>query len=893
MDALEEALDRSAAPTVSRLAVERLVVAQPDAAKLLADDPDAAAAVVVVTGASRKLSRVLETDPSALSILSALNRRPSVPGASVEDLIRWKDLEELRIAARDLLGLEPVEETVAAISALATDVVEAALRLAAVDGPPLAVVGMGKFGGRELNYASDIDVMFVGDGDPDALERTARRLMNVVRRCYRVDVNLRPHGRAGSLVRSVASYEAYWDRWAEPWEFQALLKARSVAGDDGLGAAFDDAASGRLWSRVFTADDLRAMRHLKARGEIELARRGLTDRELKRGRGGIRDIEFAVQLLQLVHGRLDPDLRSATTLTVLAELGSAGYVDDDDARQLADAYRFLRRLEHRLQLWDGTPVYSMPVTETERTRIARTLGFRDSAEGTALQQFDIALADIQLTVRAIHERLYFRPLLEAFSAADEELLRRPGAIEARLTAFGFSDGLRTRAAVRALTRGFTRTSRLMQQLLPLLLGWLAESPDPDLGLLNVRNLFNDPARAAALTRVFRESPEAARQLCQLVGTTRLAADTLQRHPDLVARLPDPARLATRERSDLVDSAALAVGWRPEREERQRALRRWKDRHLLGVMGRDVLHNSPVADVGAGVTAIAEASLEAALGAIEPTLAFAVIALGRFGGAELSYASDLDVVFVYDGSSAADFEKATRLAMDLRRFVAGATPVERIWTIDLDLRPEGKQGPVARSIEAYSTYFHRWANVWERQAMLRARPVAGDPEVARRFMELLDEFVWRPRLSDDDVREIRRTKARIERERIPTGEDPAFHLKLGRGSLSDVEWTVQLMQLDRGIRSPSTMGALDCLVDDGVLAAADADVLGTAYRFCEATRNRLFLVASGPGDALPPLESALLLWLARSLDTTPSQLREDYRRVTRRARRLVERLFYGQ
>ena len=343
--------------------------------------PTLAAAAVVVTGASRKLSRVLETDPDAMSILAALDRRPPVTGATVEELIRWKDLEELRIAARDLLGLEPLEVTVAAISALATDVVEAALRLVAADGLPLAVIGMGKLGGRELNYASDIDVMFVGDGDPDELERTARRLMEVVRRCYRVDANLRPQGRAGPLVRSLASFEAYWDRWAEPWEFQALLKARSVAGDDGLGAAFDEAASRRLWSRVFTADDLRAMRHLKARSEIELARRGLTDRELKRGRGGIRDIEFAVQLLQLVHGRLDPDLRSPTTLTVLAELGSAGYVDDDDARQLADAYRFLRRLEHRLQLWDGTQVYSMPVADTERTRIARTLGFRDSAEG--------------------------------------------------------------------------------------------------------------------------------------------------------------------------------------------------------------------------------------------------------------------------------------------------------------------------------------------------------------------------------------------------------------------------------------------------------------------------------------------------------------------------------
>ena len=885
---LDEAIERSASPTDSRRVLERL---GPDAAKVLADDPALVAATVAVTGVSRSLSRVVETDPEALAVLAALDERQPVVGDTLDELMRWKTREELRIAARDLLGLDPLEATTAAITTLATDVLAAAHRLVAPEGAPLAVIGMGKLGGNELNYASDIDLMFVGEGDLEVLNRTARRLIEVARSCYRVDAGLRPEGKAGPLVRSLPSFEAYWDRWAEPWEFQALLKARAVAGDAELGAEFDDVASRRLWSRVFSADDLRSVRQLKARSEGELARRGLTDREVKRGRGGIRDIEFAVQLLQLVHGRLDPDLRSPTTLTALAELGTAGYVDEEDAGQLADAYRFLRSLEHRLQLRDSTQVYAMPAADEERRRIARSLGLRDAADASAVEQLDAVLARHQATVRTIHERLYFRPLLEAFASGDEELLSRPGAVEARLSAFGFSDGLRTRAAVRELTSGLTRSSRLMQQMLPLLLGWLAESPDPDLGLLNVRNLVSDPHRSAEFTRVFRESPEAARRLCHLVGTTRLAAETLQRNPSLVARLPDANRLVTRNRADLVGSAALALDWREELEQRQRALRRWKDRHLVGVIARDVLHDSPVTDVGTGVTEIAEASLEAALGAFGSALPLAVIALGRFGGAELSYASDLDVVFVYEGSAPSDFEEATRLAMDLRRFVAGATPAERIWTIDLDLRPEGKQGPVARSVEGYAAYFHRWAHVWERQAMLRARPVAGDPDVGQRFMALLEEFVWEPGLSVDDVREIRRIKARIERERIPPGEDPAFHLKLGRGSLSDIEWTVQLLQLRWGIRSSSTMGALEALVDHGVVAPPDADLLGTAYRFCEATRNRLFLVASGPGDALPPQESALLRWVARSLETTPSQLREDYRRVTRRARRVMERLFY--
>ena len=873
--------------------LERIVASRPDVVERFAGDPDLLAACVVVSGVSRPLSLVLETDAEALAVLAALDQRRPVTASTIDELLRWKRREMLRLAARDLLEVDSLEATVASISALAVDVLTAALDLAIPDGPSLAVIGMGKLGGNELNYASDIDVMFVGEGDPAEHAKRVRRLLDVIRASFRVDVDLRPYGRAGPLVRSLESFEAYWDRWAEPWEFQALLKARSVAGDAELGAAFDETATARLWSRPFSADDLRALRGLKARSEEQLARRGLSDREVKRGRGGIRDIEFAVQLLQLVHGRLDPDLRSPTTLLALEELATAGYVDEEDARQLSDAYRFLRRLEHRLQLRDGTAVYNLPVAAADRRRLARAMGFRDVADGSAEQQFDAALGRHQGTVRAIHERLYFRPLLEAFATEDDELLSRPGAIEARLQAFGFSDGLRTRAAVRELTRGLTRSSRLMQQILPLLLGWLAESPDPDLGLLNVRNLCSDPRRSAEFIRAFRESPEAARQLCCLVGTTRLAAEVLQRNPELVDRLPDASRLATQERADLVESAKLALGWRSELEERQRALQRWKDRHLFGVMARDVLHEGTVADVGTDVTAIAEAVLEAALASFESSLPFAIIALGRFGGAELSYASDLDVVFVYEGAATGEYEQAMQLAMGMRRFVAGATPTERIWTIDLDLRPEGKQGPLARSVDAFATYFHRWAYVWERQAMLRARPVAGDAGVAQRFMDLLEEFVWEPGLSEDDAREIRRTKARVERERMPPGEDPDFHLKLGRGSLFDVEWTVQLAQLRHGVRSPSTMGALDALATEGVFSPGDAEELASAYRLCETIRNRLYLVAADARDALPAQGSTLLLWLARSLDTTPAQLREDYRRATRRARRVVERLFYDR
>lgn len=888
---LAEAVEYSAAPVAVRVALERLGTRHADLTERLEAEQSLTEALVAVLGASRSLAVQVDADPGSLDVLADLATRPPVDLASPEALKRWKEHEYLRIAARDLLGLDDLPATVALVSDLAADVLRGAHVLADAPGP-LAVIAMGKLGGHELNYASDVDVMFVGEGDGAPLVRAARRVMDVTRPAFRVDANLRPQGRDGPLVRTLAGYTAYWDRWAAPWEFQALLKARAIAGDAALGATFDEVAADRLWARTFSADDLRSLRHMKARMEELLARQGLTDREVKRGRGGIRDIEFAVQLLQLVHGRADEALRSPATLPALGWLATAGYVDPDDAAIMTEAYVFLRRLEHRLQLVDGAQVYAMPTDDPSRLRIARTMGYRDTPEAGALAQLDADLGRHQAAARSIHERLYFRPLLEAFGQTDTELLARPGAIDDRLAAFGFSDGLRTRAAIRELTRGLTRSSRLMQQMLPLVLGWLSEAPDPDLGLLCLRNLAADAQRATTLSRAFRESPEAARRLCVLLGTSRLTADALQRNLELVARLPDPDHLRTLAKPELVEKARLALGWRDAVDDQQAALRRFKDRHLFGVMARDILGEADVAQVGRDVTRIAEAALEVALEQLEPKIPFCVIALGRFGGGELSYMSDLDVVFAYDGTTATDAEEGLLLATGLRRFVQGATPASRLWEVDVDLRPEGKQGPMARSLEGYRQYFSRWALVWERQAMLRARPVAGDPAVGQRFLGLLDDFVWEPGLSEADTREIRRIKARVERERIPSGEDPAFHLKLGRGSLSDIEWTVQLLQLRHRIPAVGTMAGIGALAAAGAMVDPDAAVLADAYRFLEGVRNRLFLVRATPGNSLPT-DTNQALWLARSLGTTPADLREQYRRVTRRARSVMERLFYAK
>ncbi len=864
--------------------MSRILEVRPELTERVAVDGRLLAATVAVAAASPHLTRLCVADPAAIHVLGDLDHRVALDGpANAAGLVRWKRLELLRIAARDLLGLDRLEQTGAALARLADDVLRTADGLARRRGT-LTVIGMGKLGGRELNYASDVDIVLVGDGDPRPLLATARQ-------AWRVDLDLRPEGRSGPLVRSLESYLAYWDRWADTWEFQALIKARPVAGDADLAACFMAAAAERVWGRPFGADELRAVRAMKARVEGEVARRGQSDRELKLGPGGIRDIEFAVQLLQLVHGRADGGLRSPTTLTALDDLAMGGYVARTDAHALDAAYRFLRAAEHRLQLVEDQQVHTLPSDPGARTRLARVMGFRDQADETALGQFEAELRRHQTAVRSIHERLFFRPLLEAFTRSAGAGLSERAAAE-RLAAFGFSDADRTRQAVGELTRGFSRSSRLMQQLLPLLLEWLSEAPDPDLGLLGLRSLSTGRHRRDHLLVLFRESPEAARRLCLLLGTSAQFSRGFERHPELLADVARDRGLVAGTRAELLGQANRSLTWRRGADERRHALEQLLQVEWLRVAAGDVLGLTDVSATEGGLTDLAEAVLQTALDEVGPPLPFAIVAMGRLGGGELTYASDLDVLFVFDGDRRADTSVAETAAEQLLRYLNGDTPASRLWTLDMALRPEGKQGPLARSLAAYQTYYERWARLWERQALLRGRVVAGDAEVGRRFQEIAQAFVWDARLSDDEVREIRRMKARIEHERIPVGEDPQFHLKLGRGSLSDVEWTVQLLQWQRGIRTEGTMAALDVLSHAGAISEGDATVLADAYRFCEETRNRLYLVRGGPGDALPST-GPVLTRLARSLDTTPTGLREEYRRRTRRCRQVVERLFYGR
>ena len=824
----------------------------------------------------------------------------------VATLRRWKRRELLRIAARDLLGVADLPAVGRELAALADVSLDGALELAD-PRERVAVIGMGKLGGRELNYASDVDVLFVHEpagsdrGEREA-DRVARAVLSAMSNptpdgiVFRTDARLRPEGRAGALSRPPEGYRAYYERWGQAWEFQALLKSRPVAGDAPLGREFVELVQPFVWPEVLDADIVREVREMKARSEAEAGRRRGAEREVKRGPGGIRDVEFAVQLLQLVHGRQDPTIRSRTTLEALQQLVGGGYVENADAEQLATAYVFLRDVEHRLQLRDETQTHTVPIDPAARTLLARVLGYRDRPHAGALEAFDADMVAHQTAVRSIHERLFFAPLLDALTGVG----RLPEeAVEERLRAFGFVDAEHTRRALHELQHGFRRTSRVMHELLPVVLDWLSATPDPDLGLLQLRRLTEGPTRATALAATFRDTPAAAARACRVLGSSRIVGDALLRQPEVVLDLADDAFLAPRSRDELVAVASETLAWRRDSAARRAGLRRFARREWLRIALRDVLGTATIHEVEREHTALAEACIEAALGALEPEVAFTVIGMGRLGGAELSYASDLDVMFLYDGRSAADFEAAERVATQLVQELGSTTGEGLHFEVDLRLRPEGKHGMLARSLDGYRAYYEQWAQPWERQALLRARVVAGDAELGGRFVSLIEPFVFRDPFPEEDAREIRRVKARIERERMPPGEDPEFHLKLGRGGLTDVEFTVQLLQLVHGaahpeVRDASTTRGLERLAAAGLLERDDADVLLAAYRLCERARNAAFLVTGRPNDALPAgPEGVRVARLLGYLHRPLAELREDYRRVTRRARRVVDHIFYGR
>ncbi|RJF44678.1 bifunctional [glutamine synthetase] adenylyltransferase/[glutamine synthetase]-adenylyl-L-tyrosine phosphorylase [Actinomyces sp. 2119] len=942
---------------------------------------------------TRQLLRQAVTD-----VLGA--RSPRCPGPDSATLLRataalrcaYRD-RLLTIVADDLTCEQPVDH-VAVVGARMAELADAALDAgllvarAAVgpraDSVALAVIAMGKTGACELNYVSDVDVIYVvgapgsqeagrgarvtsdgNDGDPSpgatlseeagaplseeelvsVGTQVATELARVVSATavepplWPLDTALRPEGKDGALVRTLDSHLVYYQRWAASWEFQALLKARPSAGDRQLGAAYVEAVSALVWEatrRENFVEDARAMRR---RVERESAPQGERDRRIKLGPGGLRDVEFTVQLLQLVHGRSDTSLRVRGTLEALEVLGRGGYVARQDAAAMSDCYKALRLLEHRSQLYRLRRTHDLPSREEDLRRIGRGL-HRHVADTESLWT---VFRELRRRVRALHEEIYYRPLLgAAASLSADEMALSPQAARERLAAFGYVDAEGALRHIQALTEGVSRRAAIQRQLLPVIIGWMGQGADPDFGLLSFRRLSEAVGGSHWYLAMLRDSPVAARRLCHVLSCAHWVCERLSELPEAIAWLDDDDELLPRRQEALYEETVSVLRRRPltgpdeaalERQalEAVQAVVRVRAREEVRASLADCLDAISPERTSTILTGATDAVLAGALcvatglvialreGASAvaqgpssslqwPTALaeHAIIAMGRLGGLEVGYASDADVLFVHRSRPGADEAQAAQEADAVARWTVRLLAAARPHPLEVDtgLRPEGRQGPMSRSLDSYADYYGRWAAVWERQALLRARACAGDSELGRAFEDLVAGLRWAEGgLSGQERREIRRIKARMETERLPRAVDPARHLKLGPGGLSDVEWCAQVLQLAHAdqveeLRTTSTLAALRAAAAADLLDTEDAACLTTAWLLASRLRAAIVL---GTGRTSVPRREVLpdaireirLVGRLIGLEGGHERELEDlYRRSARHARAVTERILFG-
>jgi glutamate-ammonia-ligase adenylyltransferase len=898
-----------------------------------------------VLGASNGLFEFLFREPASLELFIQEPALPT-PKQSLEALtkaavgvsaIRVAYRQQLlKIAIYDLSSQDPVGQigAVAEVLAdLAAATIEAGLILARTElsdeanqvhfpardvaNTRIAVIGMGKCGARELNYISDVDVIYVAEPASSEIEtdraleiatKICSRMMRIMDQpdsepaLWQVDANLRPEGKAGALVRSLDSHKTYYERWAESWEFQALLKARPIAGDTELGNDYLSVTQPKVWESTVRdnfVESVQRMRQLVT-DNIPI---GEVDAQIKLGPGGLRDVEFTIQLLQLVHGRTDSSLRARDTLGAIKALATGGYIAREDGKRFSDHYRFLRLLEHRIQLSQLRRTHLMPSDELSRRSIARALSL-DLSASSLIQRWEA----VKLEVRDLHQQLFYRPLLSAVSGLSQEDLELTSAqAQDRLGAIGFQDAQSALSHITALTSGLSRRASIQRQLLPVLLQWFAEGTDPDAALLAFRRLSEDLGESHWYLRMLRDSSGAAKRMTQVFSSSRLATSLFERMPEAAAWFDRDEELVPQTLDQLLSQFQAIISRHEDSDLASASIRAIRRKETLRVAIGFVVGSLDLDATAKGLSELTEAylvsmqalatdAMRSKLGSLAQELA--IVAMGRFGGAELGFGSDADVMFVYkplvEDVNIAQTE-AQELVSEIRRLCSDQI-LE--FELDLDLRPEGKNGPIVRSIDSYASYYVRWAGTWESQALLRARVISGEASVKGEFVSLIDRYRYPEHMEASAVIEIRRIKARVEVERLPLGADPMRHLKLGRGSISDVEWLVQLLQLKHGfsnanLQTPHTLQALEQLEIAGIVQASDAIVLKQAWQLSSAIRSAVMLAQNKRTDVLPTdrlqLESvARLLSYPRGGATA---LEQAYLATTRRARAVFEKLFY--
>ena len=733
----------------------------------------------------------------------------------------WKGQEMTRIALREVAGVAPLEETTLELSQLA----EICLREVYTywdselrsrrGGPdtPFAILGLGKLGGRELNHSSDIDVIFVygeeGQVSPNLtyhewFNQLGAKIIETFAAhdpagaLFRIDLRLRPEGTAGPLARSVDSMENYYAGFGETWERLALIKARGIAGSRELAYEFLRQHQPFIFPKSPTRDVLEEIGSIKRRIERDIVGHENIERDVKLGAGGIREIEFVVQALQLLHGARHAFLQETSTLKVLPVLADLELLPHAEARVLEEAYRFLRAVEHRLQIEAEQQTHTVPENSDALDRLARSLKFASAKE------FNAALREHMQQVRKIFRRVISEPTGTPEAAAESlHIFRDEKAAAKSLADLAKAPG------------GFhvaPRTRQVLRNLRPLLVRWLERAADPDMALNQFIRFVEAYGLRSMLFELLVVNPKLLELLVKTFDSSRHAGDLLIRRPQLLEEITQSGVLDRElnlaqhlKRLDELNVTAESLD----------LLRAYRQTQLLRIFLRDILGLAELSSIFAEHSALAEACLVFVNRLRGSESDLTIVALGKFGGGEIGYGADLDVIFVGED---------VRAAQHLMVAMAQPTGEGSIWTLDARLRPDGEKGILSCSLTAYETYYRTRGQLWEAQALTRARPIAGP--LQNEFMDLAQR-VWRVAGQRPDLfAQIDAMLQRIRRDRGSSSDELDF--KTGTGGVIEAEFLVQALQMRAGLWNPQMIGALDQLAEKGVMNRTDAGVLGKHY-----------------------------------------------------------------
>jgi len=950
--------------------LERFVSFHEDKEKVftfLSHHKEVVSSLLLLFGSSQYLSTFLFSAPQEyLGWLSTpdLLKQPVSRGAMLSDLRReitlkmpvnevktilrrFRKREYVRIALRDMLEYGTLAEITQEISNVADVCLQMAYEVCNRDlqkryGRPLytdrngqiqecqfAVLGMGKHGGEELNYSSDIDIMFLYTSDNGETEsgtltnhqyfvKLSEMISQVIGATteegfvFRVDTRLRPEGEKGDLACSLRSYEIYYESWGQTWERTALLKVRPVAGDDSLGRAFLAMIHPFVYRKYLDFTAIDEIREMKAKIDKNIAIKGKETRNVKLGYGGIREIEFFVQALQLLYGGKEPWVRERNTLRALHRLAQKGFISYEEEELLSKAYHLLRRIEHMIQIVGERQTQIMPADTRELMTLAKRIGYQERGRYRA---HELLLKDYGIctqSVRKIYDGLFTKKAAEeehTEEVSDGEVI--VGDVVSEEEAAGilarhhFKDPRKAYRNVVLLREGppfshqTPRSRQIFLRIFPAFFSQIAASSDPDLALNHLEALISSVGARETLYSFFEENPQAIESVIRLFSSSEYLSKIVIRHPEIVDQFLDPAEmLRKRTREEMQGELFSLIGECGTYAERLDALRKFKYTEELHIGYNDILGNMDTMTVSRSISMLADISVAGALriaeeelrriygrpacktGGTEAQARFCIIGMGKLGGEEITYGSDLDIVFIYSGegetqggNSISNHEYFAHLAGKVMSVLTSMTREGTVFRVDVRLRPSGSKGPLCQSIEAFAMYIKGHADIWELQSLTRVRVIAGDQSLGSEFMTMAHELLYNPPLPSVSpftkgglrgngeekkglnlAGSIRAMRQRMEAE-VSKEDSEHYDIKVGPGGIVDIEFMVQYLQLLHGSKYPGirvthTLLALEALHREGLLSKDRYLRLRKSYTFLRTLESRLRIVHNMPSHLLP-------------------------------------------